>query len=79
MAAAKESVDIARASIIKEKGLTIFYFQPAAGMDKLFSDAAPPDNTSLLGREGKIPGTRELILHESNCLPYEVAQETVWI
>jgi hypothetical protein len=40
MAAAKESVDIARASIIKEEGLTIFYFRPAAGMDKLFSDAA---------------------------------------
>jgi toxin ParE1/3/4 len=52
----------------------------AARMDALFSDAA----TSLvghpkLGRPGMIPGTRELIPHESYRMVYEVEQEKVWI
>ena len=52
----------------------------AAGMDELFSDAAARLTIyPMLGREGRILGTRELILHESYCLVYEVAQETVWI
>jgi len=52
----------------------------AAKMDELFSDAAARLTIHpMLGREGKISGTRELILHESYCLMYEVAQETVWV
>lgn len=52
----------------------------AARMDELFSDAA----TSLaeypnLGLAGKIPGTRELIPHESYRLVYEIERETVWV
>jgi addiction module RelE/StbE family toxin len=49
----------------------------AARMDELFSDAA----TTLaqhpqLGKAGKIPGTRELIPHESYRLVYEIDGET---
>jgi hypothetical protein len=33
----------------------------------------------LLGKTGIIPGTRELIPHESYRLVYEIEQETVWI
>ncbi len=33
----------------------------------------------MLGRSGKIPGTRELIPHESYRLVYEINGETVWI
>lgn len=41
----------------------------AARMDELFSDAAAKLAVhSMLGREGRIPGTRELVLHESYCL-----------
>ena len=52
----------------------------AARMDELFSDAA----TRLAqhphrGKPGKIPGTRELIPHESYRLVYEIDAETVWI
>lgn len=49
-------------------------------MDELFSDAAATlvDNPKL-GRPGKIPGTRELVLHESYCLVYEIENETVWV
>jgi plasmid stabilization system protein ParE len=32
-----------------------------------------------LGKSGRIPGTRELIPHESYSLVYEVDGETVWI
>lgn len=52
----------------------------AARMDALFSDAASRlTGYPLLGKPGKIPGTRELILHESYRLVYEVDGETVWI
>lgn len=34
---------------------------------------------SMLGRPGKIPGTRELIPHESYRVVYEIDGETVWI
>ena len=52
----------------------------AIRMDELFSTAvgrlaAHP----LLGRAGQIPGTRELIPHESYRLVYEVRADTVWI
>jgi addiction module toxin, RelE/StbE family len=52
----------------------------AARMDELFSDSA----TWLAqhphrGKPGRIPGTRELILHESYRLVYEIDAEIVWI
>ena len=52
----------------------------AARMDALFSDAVVKlgDHPNF-GRVGKIPGTRELIPHESYRLVYEVGQDTVWI
>ena len=49
-------------------------------MDVLFSDAtARLAEHPNLGRLGKIPGTRELIPHESYRLVYEIERETVWI
>ncbi|WP_420856699.1 type II toxin-antitoxin system RelE/ParE family toxin [Variovorax beijingensis] len=36
-------------------------------------------STPLLGRAGQIPGTRELIPHESYRLVYEVRADTIWI
>jgi toxin ParE1/3/4 len=52
----------------------------ALRMDQLFSDAAATlADLSQRGRAGKIPGTRELIPHESYRLVYEVDGETVWI
>ena len=52
----------------------------AARMDELFSDAATKLTVHpMLGRRGKIPGTRELIPHESYRLVYEIDDETVWI
>lgn len=33
----------------------------------------------MLGRPGKIPGTRELIPHENYRLVYEVQDDTVWV
>jgi plasmid stabilization system protein ParE len=49
-------------------------------MDELFDLAATrlakrPNS----GRQGKIPGTRELIPHESYRLVYEIKGDTVWI
>lgn len=52
----------------------------AVKMDELFSNAAVRlADYSLIGRVGRIPGTRELIAHENYCLVYEVDQETVWV
>ena len=53
----------------------------AARMDELFSDAAARlAEHPKLGTPGKIPGTRELIPHESYRLVYEIEQETiVWV
>jgi len=54
--------------------------QAAARMDELFSDAvARLAEHPTLGRPGKIPGTRELIPHESYRLVYEIARETAWV
>lgn len=51
----------------------------AARIDALFSDAAVRlAGHPKLGRPGKIPGTRELIPHESYRLVYEIKGETVW-
>ncbi len=33
----------------------------------------------MLGRPGRIPGTRELIPHENYLLVYEAAQDAIWI
>ena len=52
----------------------------AARMDEIFSGAAARlAEHPTLGRSGKIPGTRELIPHESYRLVYEIDGETVWI
>ncbi len=52
----------------------------AARMDQLFSDAAARlARHPRLGRPGKIPGTRELIPHESYRLVYEIDNDTVWV
>lgn len=52
----------------------------AVGMDDLFSAAAARLATSpMIGKAGLIPGTRELIPHESYRLVYETDDDTVWI
>lgn len=52
----------------------------AIRMDELFAEAAGRlDGNPHLGRAGLIPGTRELIPHESYRLVYEVRDNTVWI
>lgn len=52
----------------------------AIRLDELFSDAA----ASLAiyphsGRQGRIPGTRELLAHESYRLVYQIDKEAAWI
>lgn len=52
----------------------------AIRMDELFAKAAARlAEHPLLGRTGKILGTRELIPHESYRLVYEVEGDNVWI
>lgn len=54
----------------------------ALKMDELFSEAAEKlGDFPMLGRMGKIAGTREFIPHESYRLVYEVdePENTVWI
>ncbi|MDZ7867125.1 type II toxin-antitoxin system RelE/ParE family toxin [Acidovorax sp.] len=52
----------------------------AIRMDEIFSAAVGRlADHPLLGRSGQIPGTRELIPHESYRLVYEVRADTVWI
>jgi addiction module RelE/StbE family toxin len=54
--------------------------QAAVKIDELFSDAvARLAEYPMLGHQGKIAGTRELIPHESYRLIYEVNQQTIWI
>ena len=49
-------------------------------MDEIFSDAAAwLIQHPMVGKPGKIPGTRELIPHESYRLVYQIDGETVWI
>ena len=52
----------------------------AIRMDALFAEAAGhlADHPQL-GKAGQIPGTRELIPHESYRLVYEVQADAVWI
>ena len=52
----------------------------AARIDELFSNAAAMlAEHPWLGRPGTIPGTRELIPHESYRLVYEIDDDTLWI
>lgn len=52
----------------------------AARMDELFSDwARRLTEHPKLGRPGKVPGTRELVVHEHYRLVYEIDSDTVWI
>lgn len=52
----------------------------AIRMDELFEAAVGRlAEHPLMGRPGQIPGTRELIPHESHRLIYEVQADTVWI
>ena len=52
----------------------------AIRMDELFADAAARlADHPRLGKAGLIPGTRELIPHESYRLVYELQGEKVWI
>ena len=52
----------------------------AVHMDELFSTAvARLAEHPKLGRPGKIPGTRELIPHESYRLVYEIDLEILWV
>jgi toxin ParE1/3/4 len=54
--------------------------QAAVRMDELFSETADRlGNFPMLGHIGRVPGTRELIPHESYRLVYEVEADTVWI
>lgn len=76
MAAAKQD----RADIVDY--IAVESPRAAIKMEQLFSEtAAKLGNFPMLGRIGKIPGTRELIPHESYRLVYEVdeATETVWV
>ena len=55
---------------------------PKAGvrMDALFTDAtAILADFPTAGYSGRVPGTRELIPHESYRLVYEIAGDTVWV
>ncbi len=52
----------------------------AIRMDEFFAEAAGRlAEYPQLGKTGLIPGTRELIPHESYRLVYEVQDNTVWI
>lgn len=52
----------------------------AVRMDALFSEAAARLATHpKMGRIGEIPGSRELIPHDSYRLVYEIEHETVWV
>lgn len=52
----------------------------AIRMDELFGAAVGRlAEHPLIGQPGQIPGTRELIPHESYRLVYEVQADTVWV
>jgi toxin ParE1/3/4 len=49
-------------------------------MDELFAEAAARlAEYPMLGKPGKISGTRELIPHESYRLVYEIDGDVVWM
>lgn len=52
----------------------------AARMDQLFSDAAAQLATfPKMGKQGRVPGTRELFPHRNYLLVYEIVDDIVWI
>jgi len=52
----------------------------ASRMDRRFGEAAAKlADFPMLGRPGKIPGTRELIPHENYRLVYEIEGDTMWV
>lgn len=52
----------------------------AARMDEVFSAAAVRlSKYPKLGKAGKIPGTRELILHQSYRLVYAIEDDKAWV
>jgi toxin ParE1/3/4 len=52
----------------------------AIRLDELFGTAVGRlAEHPLMGRSGQIPGTRELIPHESYRLVYEVQADAVWV
>ena len=52
----------------------------AARMDEIFSDVAVRlAQHPMPGKVGTIPGTREVIPHESYRLVYQIDGDTVWI
>lgn len=52
----------------------------ALKMDRIFSEsAAKLRDFPLIGRNGKIPGTRELLPHESYRLVYDIDGDTMWV
>lgn len=54
--------------------------QAAIAMDERFSEAAARLATHpMLGHQGKISGTRELIPHEHYRLVYEIEDDAAWI
>ena len=70
------------ASDIEEIGDYIAQDNPLAAirMDELFEAVVGRlAEHPLIGRPGQVPGTRELIPHESYRLVYELQADTVWI
>lgn len=52
----------------------------AARMDALFGEAAATLTIHPgMGKDGTVPGTRELIPHESYRLVYEIVGDTIWV
>jgi toxin ParE1/3/4 len=52
----------------------------ALKLDQLFSEAAAKlAEFPMMGRIGKVPGTRELLPHDSYRLIYEIDGETIWV
>jgi len=54
--------------------------QAAVRLDQIFSDVVSKlSDFPLMGKPGKISGTREWIPHENYRLVYEIVDQTVWI
>lgn len=52
----------------------------ASEIDRLLSDAAARlADFPMLGHEGEVPGTRELLPHRRYRMIYEIRENTVWI
>lgn len=60
--------------------IAIDSFKAATQVDELFNEAANSlANFPKLGKPGKIPGTRELIVHDNYRLVYEIDSKAVWV